>query len=212
MQYFIVRTIAGFLAFGGTGAGAADSTNVYVAYGAHGVPRFANQAYDATYQLFLAAETSGFVNNEISPKRHLLKRISTQKEIAHQIQVAASKYGVDPALIHALIDRESGYDMKAVSRKGAVGAMQLLPTTARSYGAHTPSVTAQNIDAGTHYLRDLLHRFDGNLALSLAAYNAGEGSVARHGKNIPPFKETMLYVPAILTRFEEYKKVMVVQN
>lgn len=212
LQDFIFRTVVSSLVFGYVGASFADSASVYLAYDAQGVPRFSNQAYDVTYHLFLSAETLAPVKKGIISKNYLQKRIAAQKEITQQTRIAAHKYGLEPALIHALIDQESGGNMNAVSRKGAIGAMQLLPATAKRYGAHAPSITAQNIDAGTHYLRDLLRQFDGNLALTLAAYNAGEGSVSRYGNNIPPFRETMLYVPAVLTKYEEYKSVMTGQD
>jgi len=213
IQNAISRPLICYLAFGCPGACFADSTtDIYLSYDPQGIPRFSNQAYDATYRLFLRADLPDHEAKTMAPNRQLVEKLAAQKEIAYQTRIAAQKYGVEPALIFALINRESGFNMNAISRKGAIGAMQLLPETAKRYGTRAPAIAAQNIDAGTHYLRDLLRLFDGNLALALAAYNAGEGSVNRHGKNIPPFKETMLYVPSILTKYQEYKSVISMQE
>jgi len=112
------------------------------------------------------------------------------------IAEAASRYGVDAELITSVIVAESNFDPKAVSRKNARGLMQLLPETARRLGVKDIYDPAQNIDGGTRYLRDLLKMYDGDLALTLAAYNAGPGAVQRYGR-IPPYNETIKYVRAI---------------
>jgi soluble lytic murein transglycosylase-like protein len=111
-----------------------------------------------------------------------------------QIRRIAERHGVDPLLVHAVVRAESGYDPKAVSRKGAAGLMQLMPETARRYGVTDPFDTAANLDAGVRYLRDLLSVFRGNVALALAAYNAGEQSVLRAGRRVPNYRETTEYV------------------
>lgn len=112
----------------------------------------------------------------------------------------SEKHGVDPALVRAMIEVESGFRPGAQSPKGAVGPMQLMPATAARYGARNRFDPAQNIEAGIRYLKDLLDLHGGNVALALAAYNAGEATVARHGQRIPPYRETLLYVPAVLSR------------
>ena len=109
----------------------------------------------------------------------------------------ARAYQVDAELIHALIRTESNYNASAVSHKGAVGLMQLMPATARRYGVVDPRDAAQNIRGGVQYLRDLLDAFHHNLTLTLAAYNAGEGAVAKHG-GVPPYAETTAYVARVL--------------
>ena len=118
---------------------------------------------------------------------------------SHLIRGAAQKHGVDEKLITHVIAVESNFDAKAVSRKHALGLMQLLPQTAARYSAANVFDPAQNIDAGTHYLKDLLEKYRGNLALALAAYNAGPEAVDRFG-GIPPFSETQNYVKQITTR------------
>ena len=115
---------------------------------------------------------------------------------ANLIRAAAQKHGVDEKLIANVIAAESNFDAKAISRKHALGLMQLLPKTATQYAVTNVFDPAQNIDAGTHYLKDLLERYRGNLPLALAAYNAGPEMVDRYG-GIPPFPETRNYVRQI---------------
>lgn len=116
---------------------------------------------------------------------------------ATEIAAAASKAGVDTALVHAVIAVESGYRADAISPRGAIGLMQLMPATARRFGIDNPHDPQANLQAGTRYLRFLIDRFPARKDLALAAYNAGEGAVARHG-GIPPYPETQAYVPAVL--------------
>jgi soluble lytic murein transglycosylase-like protein len=112
------------------------------------------------------------------------------------VREAAERHDVDPALVRAVIETESGWNPAAYSRKGAVGLMQLIPTTAQRYGANNAFNPQQNIDAGVRHLKWLLERYNGNLDLALAAYNAGEGAVDKaHG--VPAFKETRNYVQKV---------------
>jgi Transglycosylase SLT domain len=115
------------------------------------------------------------------------------------IRAAALKHGVDEKLITHLIAAESNFNPRAVSRKQAQGLMQLIPETAARYSVVNIFDPAQNIDAGTHYLKDLLERYRGNLSLALAAYNAGPDMVTRYG-GIPPFPETQKYVRLITSQ------------
>ena len=112
------------------------------------------------------------------------------------VREAAERHRVDPALVRAVIETESGWNPAAKSRKGAIGLMQLIPTTAQRFGVNDAWSPQQNVDAGVRYLKVLLQRYDGNLDLALAAYNAGEGAVDRaHG--IPAFRETRDYVQKV---------------
>ena len=113
---------------------------------------------------------------------------------------AGEGVGVDPRFIHAVIWQESKYKQFAKSHAGAQGYMQLMPDTAKRFGCEDPSDPAQNIQAGAKYLKWLLKRFDGNVGLALAGYNAGEGSVDKY-KGIPPYTETQNYVRIISNRY-----------
>jgi hypothetical protein len=124
----------------------------------------------------------------------------TQSHVHH----ASARYGLDPQLVSALIYVESRGQAHARSPKGALGLMQIMPGTGKRYGVSKPASLldpAINVDAGVHYLRDLMSMFPGRLDLTLAAYNAGEGAVIRHGNRIPPYAETQTYVRKILERY-----------
>ena len=112
------------------------------------------------------------------------------------VREAAQRHNVDPALVRAVIETESNWNPTAKSRKGAMGLMQLIPSTAVRFGVNDALSPRQNVDAGVHYLKTLLERYNGNLDLALAAYNAGEGAVDRaHG--VPSYRETRNYVQRV---------------
>jgi len=112
------------------------------------------------------------------------------------VREAAERHQVDPALVRAVIETESNWNPSAVSRKGALGLMQLIPGTAHRFGVNDAFSPKQNVDAGVRYLKTLLERYNGNLDLALAAYNAGEGAVDRaHG--VPAYRETRSYVQKV---------------
>jgi Transglycosylase SLT domain len=123
---------------------------------------------------------------------------------ANLIHAAAQKHGLDEDLIVRVIAMESNFNPRAVSRRQALGLMQLLPQTAAHYSVGDIFDPAQNIDAGAHYLKDLLTRYRGNLTLALAAYNAGPEMVERYG-GIPPFRETQNYVRQITSKMAHEK-------
>jgi soluble lytic murein transglycosylase-like protein len=127
------------------------------------------------------------------------------KPHARQIDRAARAAELDPALVHALIYVESRHSAKAVSVKGAVGLMQVLPDTGARYGIDPTRTTEMNLKAGTRYLRDLMRRFDDRLDLALAAYNAGEGAVERYSNKVPPYRETQDYVRSVLAKYSEWR-------
>lgn len=112
------------------------------------------------------------------------------------VKEAAERHRMDPALIRAVIETESHWNAGAVSRKGAVGLMQLVPSTAQRFGVKDMFSPKQNVDAGVRYLKTLLERYNGNLELALAAYNAGEGAVDR-ARGVPAFRETRNYVQRV---------------
>jgi soluble lytic murein transglycosylase-like protein len=113
------------------------------------------------------------------------------------IQEHASRHALRPDLVRAVIQVESGFNPRARSAKGAMGLMQLMPATAREFGVRDPYDPAENIRGGTTYLRRLIDRYDGNEELALAAYNAGSSAVDRHGRAVPPYRETRDYVKKV---------------
>ena len=127
-----------------------------------------------------------------------------QAPYGDMIQSAAKKYSVDADLIFSVIAAESNFNPRAISRRGARGLMQLLPATGTRFGVKDIFDPAQNIDAGTQYLRDLMARYRGDLVLTLAAYNAGPGAVQRYGR-VPPYNETISYVQAIRKTYAQRK-------
>jgi len=122
------------------------------------------------------------------------------------INQAAARYGLDPAVLHGLIQQESGFDPNATSSAGAVGLTQLMPGTAASLGVSNPLDPAQSIEGGARYLSQMMAQFGGDTSDALAAYNAGAGAVQRYG-GVPPFAETQSYVAKVLANAEAYRQV-----
>jgi Transglycosylase SLT domain len=202
-----------------------------------GVAHFASEKVDERYELYfkngqnfdtldglpkpssavvVPTETSPLTRPaSLPPKLQTFFDVSANfKAVKHHMREAASIHQIDFELLQALIATESGFDAGAVSPKGAVGLMQLMPPTAQRYGVKGDAKTTiekkltdpkTNIHAGTRYLRDLMLMFPGKLDLALAAYNAGEGAVKRYGNQIPPYKETQNYVKTILQMYASLK-------
>ena len=120
----------------------------------------------------------------------------------------ADHYHLPKSLIHAVVTAESAYDPNAISKAGAVGLMQLMPETARRYGVKNRRNPSDNLSGGTRYLRDLLIMFNNDLALALAAFNAGEGAVKDNGNRIPPYEETREYVRKVISYYRKYRAMM----
>jgi len=182
----------------------AASADIYAGLSAEGVPVFSDRPADGLLLLPETSERSGV------PMAHHLSHPSSQagmQRYARQVELAATEQGLDPALVHAVVQVESGYDALAVSPRGARGLMQLMPATASRLGVADSFDPAANLRGGTRYLRMLINAFNNDLPLALAAYNAGEGAVRRHAMRIPPYRETMLYVAAVMRRYQALKEL-----
>jgi soluble lytic murein transglycosylase-like protein len=186
--------------FGGAGFSRAHA-DIYAFTDAGGAAHYSNVPNDRRYVLLLTeprepapqprADAAGDWQRRAAPFSGLINDAARQAEL-------------QPALLRAVIAVESAFDPRAVSRKGAKGLMQLRPATARRYGVQRPFDPAENLRGGAHYLKDLLKRYGSDLELALAAYNAGEDAVDRHGRTIPPFAETRAYVPAVLRMYRKF--------
>ncbi len=136
-----------------------------------------------------------------SQEQAVLKNPKDTSDYHSIVHNKAAKYDIDPSLIKAVIKTESNWNHKAVSRKGAMGLMQLMPVTASEMEVHNPFNPEENIEGGVKYLKYLLERFNGDLTLALAAYNAGPATVEKSGFSIPPITETRQYVSKVLSLY-----------
>jgi len=178
-----------------------------------GVAHFSNYAVDSRYYLYKKerSDTSNpgsnlVIINVSRPPRGRAIRIdpAQRKRLAPLIAETARSYQLSPALLHAVITVESGYNASARSAKGAMGLMQLMPGTAKRYEVANAWDPRQNLTGGARYLRDLLGMFNNDLTLTLAAYNAGEEAVRKNGNRVPPYPETRQYVPRVLQHYHLY--------
>jgi soluble lytic murein transglycosylase-like protein len=185
-----------FAAFA-TFASTASIANIYSFTDDRGVVHFSNLPHlDKRYRMVYRIPTAANLRpNAWSSKGPSSVDIGKYIPI---IDSAARAYGLDPKLVHAVIRAESGYNPNALSPKGAVGMMQLIPATAQRYGVRNSNDPTENIHGGSRYLSDLIKMFNGNVELALAGYNAGENAVIRAGNRIPPYAETMAYVPKVM--------------
>jgi len=142
----------------------------------------------------------------VREKRILFPKQINIRDYNKIITQAAAKFNLDAALIKAVIKAESNFNHKAVSRAGAKGLMQLMPQTASSLNVDDVFHPGNNIEGGARYLRYLLNLYRGNLTLALAAYNAGEGAVAKYNYGVPPYRETQNYVRRVLALYESYSR------
>jgi hypothetical protein len=242
-----VRGCAAMVLLGGSLAALAQDVWGFV--DANGVAHFANERVDERYQLFFKAGqpfdtaagvprgTSQANGPGLDTPRQVAVPTSSQNrllaffDVSHEFKTirplmreAAQQHGIDFELVQAVIAAESGYNRQAVSPKGAVGLMQIMPATGERYGVvgDKPVTNGKpvkgarstsdklfdpktNLAVGTRYLRDLMRLFPERLDLVLAAYNAGEGAVQRNGNQIPPYRETQNYVQTVMALYQALK-------
>jgi len=135
----------------------------------------------------------------------LFRYMNKKEQLFHPIIIqVSSRHQVDPALVKAIIMAESGYNPKAISKKGAKGLMQLMPSTAQALGVEDIFNPKQNISGGVRYFKQLVNKFDGDITLALAAYNAGSRNVRQY-QGIPPFKSTQYYIEKVFKYYQLYK-------
>lgn len=181
------------------------AASVYVLVSEDGSVSLSNVPADNRYQLLIADPKNNAPAASPTTAQKPLPVLNKKLQYNRIVAVAARTYGLDGALLHAVISVESRYNPRAISSKGAIGLMQLMPVTAKRYGVIDSFDPEQNINGGAKYLSDLLKLFNGDVSLALAAYNAGENAVVRYGNRIPPIPETRDYVPKVLGFYRKYQ-------
>lgn len=180
-----------------------SSADIFKYVDENGVMCYTDVPFDKKADRILREKTKEPSDNEQPVKSKVKSRVSPDfqtvayHEIIHE---KASTYNVDPSLIKAVITTESNWNSRAISRKGAMGLMQLMPSTANDLNVHNPFDPEENIEGGTKYLKYLLEKFNGDLTLAVAAYNAGPKRVEKYGY-VPPITETKQYVNKVLSLY-----------
>lgn len=176
---------------------ASASSKIYYYMDEQGVRHYTDAPDNNRYRLIVLSPQDRTASGDRYDAR-LLARATQYDAI---IENAAKAAAVEANLVRAVIVVESGFNVRAMSKRGAMGLMQLMPATAARFGISNSFDAQQNITAGARYLKFLLDRFHQNMTLALAAYNAGEEAVDRNGGQVPPFAETMAYVPRVMKIF-----------
>ena len=172
------------------------SADIYKFVDENGVICYTDAPFGKKNQKVIAEKS----NKVIPDKKKIEKSLAVNADYSSYVQKSARKYEIEPELIHAVIRTESNGNHRAVSKKGAMGLMQLMPSTASDMNVANPFSPEENIEGGTRYLRYLIEKFNGNLTLAIAAYNSGPKTVERYG-NVPPISETKQYVSRVLALY-----------
>ena len=185
------------------------TADIYGFVDENGMVHLSDAPTDPRYQLFkkeprpgALPETDATAAAAPGSRSAVYVNLAQRKYYTPLVSAVAKELQLEPALLHALITVESGYNPKARSPKGAIGLMQLMPDTAQRYKVANIWDPGENVRGGARYLRDLLALFNNDLSLALAAYNAGEDAVAQYGNKIPPYAETRNYVPRVLQQYQ----------
>jgi soluble lytic murein transglycosylase-like protein len=173
---------------------AVAAAKIYTYLDAQGLRHYTDTPDNNRYRLLVLSP----FDRTVSGERYDLRRLARASQYDSIIEHAAVAAAVEANLLRAVIVVESGFNSRAVSKRGAVGLMQLMPATASRFGVLNPYDARQNVHGGARYLKFLMNRFGHDIRLVLAAYNAGEEAVDRNGGQIPPYSETMAYVPRVL--------------
>ena len=179
--------------------------DIYAYTADDGTVSLSNVPTDARYTVLIATPKPTDAAAPVAALPRKQASLSRKAGFDQLVDEVSRTYGLESALLHAVISVESSYNPKAVSKKGAAGLMQLMPQTAKRYGVADAFDPVQNLNGGARYLRDLLRLFNNNTSLALAAYNAGEQAVMKHGNRIPPYRETLNYVPQVLDFYQRYQ-------
>lgn len=185
--------------------------DIYVFTAEDGTVSLSNMPTDERYAVLIAAPRQAvaaapeLAAAPVASGRKGEPKLARKAGYDRVVDEVSRTYGLESALLHAVISVESRYNPRAVSSKGATGLMQLMPQTAKRYGVADAFDPRQNLNGGARYLRDLLRLFNNDTRLALAAYNAGEHAVMKHGNRIPPYRETQNYVPRVLDFYQRYR-------
>jgi soluble lytic murein transglycosylase-like protein len=183
-----------FIAILLSASSAAAKPKIYTYLDAQGQRHYTDVPDNNRYRLLVLSPQ----DRTASGDRYDLQLLAKATQYDSIIEHAAVSTALEPNLLRAVIVVESGFNCRAKSKRGAVGLMQLMPATASRYGVSNPYDARQNVHAGARYLKFLIDHFGHDVRLALAAYNAGEDAVERNGGQIPPYSETMAYVPRVL--------------
>lgn len=179
--------------------------DIYAYTAADGAVSLSNMPTDDRYTVLVAAVPQAVPAAQLAWVRKPAPASARKARYDRVVEEVSRAYGLESALVHAVIAVESSYNPKAVSKAGAAGLMQLMPDTAKRYGVTDAFDPVQNLRGGANYLRDLLNLFGSDVSLALAAFNAGEHAVMKHGNRIPPYRETLRYVPRVLDHYERFR-------
>ncbi len=180
--------------------------DIYAYTDADGAVSLSNVPTDERYTVLIAApQQAGSEAAPATAARKLRPGLAGKAGYNQVVDEVSRTHGLESALLHAVISVESSYNPKAVSSEGAAGLMQLMPQTAKRYGVADSFDPRQNLDGGARYLKDLLRMFNNDTRLALAAYNAGEHAVMKYGNRIPPYRETLRYVPRVMDFYQRYQ-------
>lgn len=200
------KLIVNMLLLLGNGLSLPAWADIYALTDADGAISLSNVPTDERYTVLIAAPQQTVAAaasvTVVRTKKTGLARKAGYDQVVDEV---SRSHGLESALLHAVISVESSYNPKAMSSKGAAGLMQLMPQTAKRYGVADSFDPRENLNGGARYLKDLLRMFNNDTRLALAAYNAGEHAVMKYGNRIPPYRETLRYVPRVMDFYQRYQ-------